>query len=129
MFTLTFPHLMFSSSFVYHLLPILQDCTVYETENKILHVVSFCFKMSDLYLNINCNSTHPSFSGHITHKLAKHYVQYYIGIDLLCKVPYHNFRKKSNKVLGILEEKLIFATLIRHYFARSLMRSSMPYCH
>lgn len=22
---------------------ILQDCTVYETENKILHVVSFCF--------------------------------------------------------------------------------------
>lgn len=58
MFTLTFPHLMFSSSFTYHLLPILQDCTVYETENKILHVVSFCFKMSDLYLNINCDSTH-----------------------------------------------------------------------
>lgn len=56
MFTLTSPHLMFSSSFAYHLLPVLQDCTVYETENKILHVVSFCFKMSDLYLDINYDS-------------------------------------------------------------------------
>lgn len=52
-----FLQLMFSSSlpFICHFL-VLQDCTVYETENKILHVVSFCLKMSNSYKNINNDS-------------------------------------------------------------------------